>query len=79
MAKIIFHQDGEQKKILTEDMKGEESFAGSMPNAEDEQDVEDITTAEHEVGLYTNEDTEHPKEAGLAEEVEKGEKKWQED
>ena len=80
MAKIIFHQDGEKKKILTEDMKGEESFAGSMPNAEDSEDVEDTVVAEHEVGLYESEDENHPKEAGLAEEVAKGEEKhWEED
>lgn len=76
MAKIIFHQDGEKKKVLTEDMKGEESFAGSMP---DLQDAADTLEAEHEMGLYMREDSDHPKEAGVAEEVEKGEKEWQED
>lgn len=66
MAKIIFHQDGEKKKILTEDMKGEESFVGSMPDLED---ADDTLEAEHEMGLYPREDSEHPKEADLADEV----------
>ncbi len=76
MPKFIYHQDGEKKKILTEDMKGEESFAGSMPDMED---ADDTTKAEHEMGLYTREDENHPKESGLGEEVEKGERKWEED
>lgn len=76
MAKFIFHQDGEKKKILTEDMKGEESFAGSMPDLED---ADDTLQAEHEMGLYPNEDQAHPREGGLSEEVEKAEKDWQKD
>lgn len=72
MSKFIYHQDGEKKKILTEDMKGEESFAGSMPDMDD---AGDTTAAEHEVGLYSREDFEHPKEAGLAEEVDKAEER----
>lgn len=76
MAKFIYHQDGEKKKILTEDMKGEESFVGSMPDLED---ADDTTLAEHEMGLYKTEDENHPKEAGLGEEVAKAEKDWIED
>ncbi len=80
MAKMIYNQDGEKKKILTEDMKGEESFAGSMPDSENSEDVEDTTIAEHEVGLYPTEDENHPRESGIAEEIEKGEaKRWETD
>ena len=76
MSSYVFVPDGPKKKILTEDMKGEESFAGSMPDMED---ADDTTTAEHEMGLYTKEDGDHPREAGLGEEIEKGERKWEDD
>lgn len=79
MAKFIYHQDGEKKKIITEDILGEESFAGSMPDPEEVSDVDDTFKAEHDMGLYTNEDTEHPKASDLANQVEKAEEKWEED
>ncbi|HSX57711.1 MAG TPA: hypothetical protein VLE47_00370 [Candidatus Saccharimonadales bacterium] len=77
MAKIIY-TSGEKEKHLTEDMKGEESVSGSMPDAEDSPEINDTTEAEHAVGLYLEETEEKPEEAGLAEEVEKGEKeRWE--
>ncbi len=60
-------------------MKGEESFSGSMPDPEEMSDVDDTFEAEHNSGLYTNEDPEHPKPSGIAEEVEKAEEKWRRD
>ena len=73
MAKVIYDQENIKEKILTEDMKGEQSFAGSMPELEDSSDT---LQDSQEIGLYTEETEENPQEVGLAREVSEAEEAW---
>jgi hypothetical protein len=65
-----FRDEERHKKMKTEDMKGEESFSGSMPDPDTD---DDVTQMEHEMGLYEKENEENPQEAALGEEVNKAE------
>lgn len=56
---------------------GEQSESGTMPDPEQIQDKDTLDMA-HDVGLYEENDEEHPAEVGIAEEIEEAEKdKWE--
>lgn len=70
-----FRDSEKHKKMQTEDMKGEESISGSMPDPEADDDVTDF---EKEAGLYLNENEDKPEEADLSGEIEEADEEvWQ--
>lgn len=63
------------EESLPEDIKtGEQSISGSEADLESDDNVLD---AAHNVGLYEDQDEEHPGELNVAKEVEKDEKEHQ--
>ena len=63
--------DQKHQKVKTPQNQGEESISGSMAGVESDDNTLD---AAHEMGLYQKADEEHPKEVGIAEEIDKAEK-----
>ncbi len=66
--------DQKHQKVKTPQNQGEESISGSMAGVESDDNTLD---AAHEMGLYQKADEEHPKEVGIAEEIDKAEKNTQ--
>lgn len=57
---------------------GEQSVSGMMTNPEEVEEKDTLEMAQ-DVGLYTENDEEHPAEVGIAQEIEEAEKKrWEE-
>ncbi len=67
----IESDDQKHQNVLDEDIKtGEQSISGSTPDPESDDNTLD---AAHDVGLYEDQDEEHPGELGIDEEVRKDE------
>lgn len=66
-------QDEDKKHSIVEksEMVGDEDVAGSMASPESDDDVLDSA---HEMGLYQKASEEHPKEVGIAKQVDEAEK-----
>lgn len=77
-GKIKKIQDDQDKHdiVQTPQVVGETSKSGSMVDPESDDNVLDNA---HEMGLYEEADEEHPAELGIAEQVEKDERKHQEE
>lgn len=67
----IESDDQKHQNALDEDIKtGEQSISGSTPDPESDDNTLD---AAHDVGLYEDQDEEHPGELGIDEEIRKDE------
>lgn len=65
------HEDVKHKKAITPAQEGEGKISGNNPDLESDDDT--LENA-HEMGLYKDDDGEHPQELNLADEVMKAEK-----
>jgi len=74
--KRIVPDDQKHQAAVDEDIKtGEESISGSTPDPESDDDTQD---AAHKVGIYEDQDEEHPGELGIDQEIHKDELEHQE-
>lgn len=71
--KKILSDDEKHKQAMESEEVGDTDETGEAPDPESDDTLENA----HKVGLYEAADEEHPKEAGIAEEIEKDEKKRQ--
>lgn len=78
MVKVpkLNENDRKHKGALSEDIKtGEQTISGSNPDLESDDNTLD---AAHKVGIYEDQDEEHPGELGVDEEIHKDELEHQE-
>jgi hypothetical protein len=68
--------DSKHQSTQSPSVADEQSLSGSTPDPESD---DDTLEAAHEAGLYEDADDEHPAELNLAEEVEKDEKRHQQE
>lgn len=70
MPKRKISDEEKHQLVETPEQEGEKSISGDMPSPESDDDtLENV----HKVGLYENQDEEHPGELGIAQELEEDE------